>query len=218
MAPVVAEANVTHITEPRFCRVIASVRVTAMEQRTPEDRHLAHLMKAAQAGDTQAYVQFLEEIAPKIRSIVRGRWKFLGGEDVEDIVQDILLSLHAVRATYNPQRPFMPWLLAITRNRLADGARRYVRRETQEVHFDDWDVTFSGRSANSTTEEYGDLDALRHAIRALPPAQRTAIEMLKLREMSLKDAAAACGMSIGSLKVATHRAMSTLRKTLRNVE
>jgi DNA-directed RNA polymerase specialized sigma24 family protein len=38
--------------------------------------------------------------------------------------------------------------------------------------------------------------------------------MLKLKEMSLKEAAAASGMSIGSLKVATHRAMNALRKKL----
>jgi RNA polymerase sigma-70 factor (ECF subfamily) len=112
----------------------------------------------------------------------------------------------------------MPWLLAITRNRLADGARRYARREAQEVHVEDWTVTFFPGSANSIREAYCDVDGLRHAIQTLPPGQRIAIEMLKLREMSLKEAAAACGMSIGSLKVATHRAMNTLRKTLMNDE
>ena len=71
------------------------------------------------------------------------------------------------------------------------------------MHLEDWTVTFARNDANSTKETYGDLDALRHAIQALPAGQRTAIEMLKLREMSLKEAAAACGMTIGSLKVAT---------------
>jgi len=188
----------------------------AVIQTTAEDRRLANLMQAAQSGDASAYAQLLEEIAPRIRRIVRAHWRFLGAEDVEDIVQDVLLSLHAVRGTYDPQRPFMPWLLAITRNRLADGARRYTRRESQEVHLEDWTVTFARNDANSTKETYGDLDALRHAIQALPEGQRTAIEMLKLREMSLKEAAAACGMSIGSLKVATHRAMTALRKMLGN--
>jgi RNA polymerase sigma factor (sigma-70 family) len=196
--------------------MLALLVVTAMLERTLEDRHFGDLMQSAQGGDVCAYVQLLEEVAPKIRRIVRGRWKFLGGDDAEDIVQDVLLSLHAVRSTYDPQRPFMPWLLAITRNRLADAVRRYVRREAQELHVDDWTVTFSQGNANSTSKARLHLDTLRDAIRKLPAGQRTAIEMLKLREMSLKDAAAACGMSIGALKVATHRAMSTLRRTLRN--
>ena len=87
-------------------------------------------MQAAQGGDTQAYVLLLKEITPRLRQIVRGQRRFLKSEDIEDIVQDVLLSLHAVRATYNPQRPFMPWLIAITRNRLADAARQSGQRGT----------------------------------------------------------------------------------------
>ena len=33
--------------------------------------------------------------------------------DAEDAVQDILLTVHAVRYTYDPTRPFGPWLVAI---------------------------------------------------------------------------------------------------------
>jgi RNA polymerase sigma-70 factor (ECF subfamily) len=65
-------------------------------------------------------------------------------------------------------------------------------------------------------EDYGDPDALRTAVNALPAGQREAIEMLKLREMSLREASAASGMSIGALKVATHRAMAALRKLLKD--
>jgi len=48
----------------------------------------------------------------------------------------------------------------------------------------------------------------------LPPAQRQAIRLLKLKEMSLKDAAAATGLSVTALKGATHRALKNLRKML----
>jgi DNA-directed RNA polymerase specialized sigma24 family protein len=88
-------------------------------RRQPDDHALATLMQAAQGGDTQAYVRLLKEITPRLRQIVRGQRRFLKAEDIEDIVQDVLLSLHAVRATYDLQRPFMPWLIAITRNRCA---------------------------------------------------------------------------------------------------
>ncbi len=71
-------------------------------------------------------------------------------------------------------------------------------------------------AANIETEadNYGDPQALRRAIADLPEAQRRAIDMLKLKEMTLKQAAAASGMSITALKVATHRAMRALRKAL----
>jgi RNA polymerase sigma-70 factor (ECF subfamily) len=143
---------------------------------------------------------------------VARRRAFSGAEDVEDLVQDILLSLHAVRSTYDPTRPFMPWLLAIIRNRLADGARRYARTAAHEVRVDD--VTFAEPATNPVHDTSDHVDALEHAVRALPAGQRHAIELLKLQELSLKEAAAASGTSVGALKVATHRAIGALRKVL----
>jgi DNA-directed RNA polymerase specialized sigma24 family protein len=75
-------------------------------------------------------------------------------------------------------------------------------------------VTSSDERTNTMTRTYGDPDALKEAIRALPHGQRHAIEMLKLQGLSLKEAAAASGMSIGALKIATHRAIGALRRAL----
>lgn len=179
-----------------------------------EDPRFAALMRAVQGGDRDAYVELLREITPRIRHIVRSRRLFLSAEDIEDLVQDVLLSLHAVRATYDPKRPFMPWLIAITRNRLADAARRYARGQAQEVQVENLAVTFSDGSAKFIKQAYGDPEALKLAIDSLPAGQRSAVEMLKLREMSLKEAADASGTSVGALKIATHRAMNALRKKL----
>ena len=178
------------------------------------DNHLDRLMKAAQAGDADAYIQLLDEITPRMRRFVRRRRTFLQREDIEDLVQDILLSVHAVRATYDPQRPFMPWLFAIARNRLADAARRHARSEAHEVHVENMAVTFAREPANTSMNAYGGAQPLKEAVAALPPVQRDAIQMLKLGEMSLKEAAEACDTTVGALKVATHRAMTALRRIL----
>ncbi len=178
------------------------------------DEELANLMSAAQAGDSEAYLQLLQRITPRIRRIVGHRRGFAGPADVEDLVQDILLSLHTVRSTYDPNRPFMPWLLAIIRSRLADGARRYVRQTAREVHVDDLAVTFADKPTNTDHESFEKPEVLAQAIRSLPRGQRQAIELLKLKELSLKEAAAPSGLSIGALKVATHRAMVALRRML----
>jgi RNA polymerase sigma-70 factor (ECF subfamily) len=108
----------------------------------------------------------------------------------------------------------MPWLMAITRHRIADRARRYARTSAHEIVVDDLDVTFAASETNAPEKDSGDRDALREAIRSLPPGQREAIELLKLKELSLKDAAAASGTTVGALKVATHRAMKGLREKL----
>jgi RNA polymerase sigma-70 factor (ECF subfamily) len=171
-------------------------------------------MACAQRGDSDAYVTLLRSITPRIRQLVRRRRAFLGESDVEDIVQDVLLSIHTVRATYDPARPFIPWLSAIVRHRLADAGRRYVRQGAHEVGVDDLDVTYQSPPPNEHEQGFGDPETLARAVQALPPGQRQAVELLKLRELSLKEASAMTGLSIGALKLATHRAMASLRRTL----
>ena len=70
--------------------------------------------------------------------------------------------------------------------------------------------TFSKPQAN--LDEGPDRHELEKAIDELPPMQRQAIQLLKLKEMSLKEASTASGMSIASLKVNVHRAVKSLRK------
>lgn len=181
--------------------------------RGQKDRELrAILCDAGSSGRVCA--ELLRAITPRVRQVVARLRGFAGPEAVEDLVQDVLLSLHMVRATYNPDRPFMPWLLAILRNRLVDGARRHGRTAMHEVAVDDLDVTFSQAAANPDQERSGDVRVLHHAIQSLPAGQRQAIELLKLQELSLNEASAVSGQSVGALKVATHRAMATLRRAL----
>ena len=74
------------------------------------------------------------------------------------------------------------------------------------------------RSASRTHEPIeegdGDPEALRRAVTLLPPRQREAIELVKLRELSLKEAADLSGMSTGALKLSVHRGIKSLRSSL----
>ena len=80
-------------------------------------------------------------------------------------------------------------------------------------------VTFGERAANTEEDDApGEVTLLAEAIQELSPGQRQAIELLKLQEMSLKEASAATGLSQGALKLATHRAMTALRRALHRTE
>jgi RNA polymerase sigma-70 factor (ECF subfamily) len=175
---------------------------------------LACLMRNAQDGDGAAYADLLRDVVPLLRRLVHARRRFLQISDIEDIVQDILLSLHAVRATYDPQRPFMPWLNAIAHNRIADSGRRHRRHARGQAAVAQYAETFEAVETNEMEKAYGDPDALRQAIARLPAGQRRAIEAVKLKEMSLREASEATGMSVSALKVAVHRGLKSLRLTL----
>lgn len=175
---------------------------------------LETLMQKAQQGDTAAYHALLAEVAMRMRRLVHRRAPWLTPADVEDMVQDILLSLHQARAAWDPARPFLPWMVAIARARLADNARRYARRARIDLAVSDLAETFYDVPANRNAEGVVNLLSVRKAMKGLTPAEKQAVELLRLREMSLAEAAEASGSTVAALKVAIHRAMRKMKATI----
>ena len=169
------------------------------------------LLAAAQRGDAEAYRGFLTAILPFVRAIARRRcWS----EDMaDDVVQDVLITVHRVRHTYQPGRAVEPWLAAIVVRRSIDATRKRGRIGRQELFNEAAYETFADPRANEPL----DADVSRTLARmtqGLPHRQKEAIELVKIKEMTLVEASLASGQSIASLKVNIHRAMKKLRLNL----
>jgi RNA polymerase sigma-70 factor (ECF subfamily) len=171
------------------------------------------LLAAAQRGDGDAYRRFLITITPFIRALARRRVH--SDDAAEDVVQETLLTVHRVRHTYEPGRPVEPWLAAIVGRRSIDALRRSSRTSAREVHDPAAYETFAESATN--TVEGGSPEAAESArtlarlMGELPPRQKEALELTKLKELSLEQAATASGQSVASLKVNVHRALKRLR-------
>lgn len=169
-------------------------------------------MAEAQNGDADAYQRLLSAVLPRVRQIVSRR---LSDPDrAEDVVQEALMSIHKNRHTYDPKLAFMPWLRTITERRTMDYLRKAYRQGGRELQVEEYPETFLDDGANSIDEDalaFIDVNRLHEALETLPPGQRQAVELLKLREMTLKEASEASGMTVASLKVAMHRALKALR-------
>ncbi|WP_394697524.1 RNA polymerase sigma factor [Pseudoxanthomonas japonensis] len=183
--------------------------------RTPDpDDTWSALMVRAQDGDKVAYHALLNDITPYLRAIA-GR--YLGrGEDAEDAVQEILLVVHDIRHTYEPGRPFKPWLGTIATRRCIDLLRRRSRRIEHEllvdVEFDHLqDASPGPEEATTRLQEAQDV---RDAVAELSPRQQEAVRLMHLQDMSLNEASVQSKQSVGSLKVACHRALKTLKHAL----
>jgi len=196
---------------------------STVTQAPPDTRHSesserearwSALMAAAQSGDRLAYDRLLREVLPYIRTIIRAR---LSAPDrIDEAVQEVLLAIHRVRHTYDPARPFLPWLAAIARCRAIDALRRSYRvaafevpEETAGPAYADFADPGAGFDA-----AHAAADQLGKAIARLPETQREAIELLRLRELSLAEASQLTGRSIGALKVNVHRALGALQRHL----
>ena len=173
------------------------------------------LMARAQAGDARAYDALLRQVLPFLRAVCRRR---LGSStEVEEAVQDALLTIHRLRHTYDPARPLQPWLATIADRRAVDRLRRSGRRARYETVLEPLSETLAAPAANGwdhASEEQLAAKQLRDAVSGLPSSQRRALTLTKLQGLSLAEASARSGLSAGALKVATHRALQTLRTRL----
>lgn len=165
------------------------------------DEHtLSRLMAAAQSGDRQAYGVLLTEAQRWLRRYLARK---LPPEQVDDLVQEVLVSLHDKRASYDPARPFLPWLAAIARYRWVDHLRRSYRRA--EVALGDQEIAQDGE-ADAILARIS-LDRL---FCSLSRAQAEAIELVKIEGRSISEAALRCGQSEPSVKVNIHRGLRKL--------
>lgn len=180
------------------------------ERAKAQDRRWSTLMAAAQSGDGRAYAELLEAVTPFVR-VLAGR-RISDTDAVEDVVQETLLTVHRIRHTYDPRRPFTPWIAAIADRRSVDAVRRRSRLADREKQSHPAYETFPDPAANKQVEAVSALAAASALIEALPAQQRQALELVKVQEMSLVEASAASGQSVASLKVNVHRAIKRLRR------
>ena len=102
------------------------------QNRSADDLRRSAQMASAQAGDRVAYKSLLRECVPLIRSIAdRQR---VPPDQVDDVVQEVLLTIHRARQTYDPGRSFNGWLRIIAERRAIDLLRRVGRQRAREIH------------------------------------------------------------------------------------
>ena len=164
-----------------------------------DDATLARLMGMAQAGDRIAYATLLESCQRWLRRYYARR---IGPGQLDDLVQDTLLSLHRKRSSYDPARPFLPWLAAIARYRWIDHLRKLYRSDETELH-----NTFAAEPDEPGITARISLERL---FTHLPSAQVAAIEMVKIEGLSVSEASRATGQSESLIKVNIHRGLKRL--------
>jgi RNA polymerase sigma-70 factor (ECF subfamily) len=193
-----------------YCRVRTFLMTDAEPQlRSADDLRRAAQMAAAQAGDRVAYEALLRDCVPLIRAIAVRRG--VAADHVEDVVQDVLLTIHRARQTYDPTRSFSAWLRTIAERRAIDLLRRIGRQRAREVHSPLDFETFADETARPADSGRSSASRVNDALASLPERQREAVQALVLEERSLSETAIATRRSKGALKVNLHRALKALR-------
>lgn len=170
------------------------------------DLHAA--WREALGGNARCYQDVLTRLSQHLRLFLRRRLRGKP-QDVEDLVQEILLSIHQKRHTYDPNQPLTAWVYAIARYKLIDHLRAQARHDDKNDPIDDW----HDQLWMASTE---DADAskvhLTHMLSQLPDKQRRPIEHTKLEGHTVAEAAELTGQSESAVKVNVHRGLKALAK------
>jgi RNA polymerase sigma-70 factor (ECF subfamily) len=167
-------------------------------------------MRAERRGDAVAYERMLKEVATALRRSLAPRLARvgLGAHEAEDLVQEILIGLHGKRHSWDPARPFLPWLHAIARYKLIDFTR-HRRRETRrrvDLPLEDW-LEIVESPADEANRSMWEVD--RH-LAVLPVSQRKIVRAIAVEGASVRNVALGFATSEGVVRMTIHRAIGRL--------
>ncbi|MGC5702608.1 sigma-70 family RNA polymerase sigma factor [Pseudomonas sp. NFXW11] len=125
---------------------------------------------------------------------------------IEDLVQESLLALHLRCSSYDSSLPITAWIFAIARHKLIDYWRQSLRHEALLQPLDEVPEFLL---VDAEVHPVPEVD-VRRLLLELTPAQRLAIELIKLDELSVAQAAARTGLSEVALRAQVHRGLKRL--------
>lgn len=172
-------------------------------------------LRAAIAGDEVAFAVLFTELHPRLRRYAR----VLVGQQADDVVAEAWLHIaRDIRTFRGDVDGFRAWCARIVRNRAVDLLRHDGRRPAQPQWHDD--------RLDSVAPDNTEIDALDNIattralalIASLPQEQAEAVLLRAVVGVDTRAAAEILGKSPGAVRVAAHRGLRRLARTLADLE
>lgn len=183
---------------PRSVCVLADARHEKAAARA-EPASLASRIRAAAAGDHDAFATLYRDYVRMVHAILLGR---VPRNEVDDLVQDVFVTAFTRLPSLRDPAAFGGWLAAIARNRATD----HLRHAREQVELP---AELPGGDPIETESL-----AVLEAVRSLPEAYRETLLMRLVHGMTGQEIAERTGLTPGSVRVNLHRGMHLLRETL----
>jgi RNA polymerase sigma-70 factor, ECF subfamily len=170
---------------------------------------LEALMQQSLDGNQRAYAELLQETSRLLKPFLARRLSFTN--EVDDLMQEILISIHKARHTYDGKRPYKPWVYAIARFRLQDYLRAHYADQLSQA--DDL-AELEEFLHEDVTEPDISYESISAEVRKLPEKQATILRLMHQEGYTAREVAMKMGMNESAVKVAAHRAYKILRQKL----
>jgi RNA polymerase sigma-70 factor (ECF subfamily) len=197
-------------------------RVMAAETFELPDWACAEFVARFRRGDPEAleiaycaYAPGADHVLANGFATTRGRVVISGVHDPQtrsDLLQDVFLKAFApaTRRSYDPARPYRPYLLTITRNVLCDWHRKQRRQQGLALRFADGGPF----EAESPTEPWHAIDLAASYVTELEPRLRAVHDARFVLGKSQRAAAQLLGISHRTLRTFEHHLKEGLRRAV----
>ena len=176
------------------------------------------LVNGVLAGDQAQYQLVVER---HYNAVFNAAYRLLGNQaEAADMTQDTFLRAYNALNTFRAGAPLAPWLCRIAINL----SLNLLKRRKHTVSLDDESGGMALELPDLSAEPQRHLlqverqTELRQAILALPPEQRTIIELRHFQELSYAEIANTLKISTANVKVRLFRARKRLRTLLQEEE
>lgn len=167
----------------------------------------------AQQGDQQAFARLVKAYQGPVYNLA---YRMLGNAgDAEDAAQETFLRAYAHLDSYDPQRKFSSWLLAIASNYCIDQLRRQRINWVSVEELPPWEPL---RARTPDPEEsavrQSDAQHIQELLDTLPPDYRLAVVLRYWYGYSYQDIAAMTNSTVSAVKSRLHRARRMLAEVI----
>lgn len=143
--------------------------------------------------------------------------------DAEDAVQEVFYRAYTRLHTFDQNRRFRAWLLAITSNYCTDVQRGWsaLKRQAQQwINLDDVDYWLANTddTPEQVVQQHERDAVIRHALQRLPDKYREVLTLFYWNDLSYQEIIAITGLPESTVKTHLRRGRLQLKKLLEGME
>ena len=166
---------------------------------------------AVRSGDRDAFAELVHRYQGRLFGLVLMMVRHPAGAD--EVTQDAFVRAYTHLGAYDERRAFYPWLATIAVRLSQNWLRHHgstLKREGTSLEQSPEPAAPQAPLADLIADERS--RALWRAVAALPSGERTAVMLYYRDELSVRDIAAALGVTSGTIKTLLFRARRHLRE------
>jgi RNA polymerase sigma-70 factor (ECF subfamily) len=172
-----------------------------------QDKQLENIVQRCKDGERAAFEELFEMYQPRLKYYVRRLYS--GDANIDDILQDIWLTVFKKIRKLKDTRSFDVWLYRIARNNIYD---RFRRKKIFAALPQEDELTVS--EGPEPTFDADDAANLHKALKKLNPNHREVLTLCFIEQMPYQSIADVIDCSIGTVRSRIFYAKQSLRKEM----